>query len=315
MKILITGATGYIGSNLIKRLLNTQNEIYTIVRPSSKLNFINEIINKIDIFEYDKNIKNLTNYFNEINPDIVIHLASLFISEHKTENIDDLIESNITFGTHILEAMLKSGVKKIINTGTSWQHYNNEEYNPVCLYASTKEAFEKILEYYVESENFNAITLKLFDTYGPNDKRNKIINLLNKIAKTGETLDMSAGEQYLDLVYIDDVVEAYMKVIELIEKGNIKHKKYFVSSAKQISLKELVNLFEKINNIKLNINWGKRVYRKREVMKLYDKGDLVPDWKSDISIEKGLEKICKFSRGGGDFRLVFYFKYYLLYTN
>lgn len=316
-KILVTGATGYIGSNLIKRLLNMQNEIYIIVRPCSKLNLIEEVKDKIDIFEYNKETKNLINYFNKIKPDIVIHLASLFISEHKTENIDDLIESNIIFGTNILEAMLHSGTKKIINTGTSWQHYNNQEYNPTCLYAATKEAYEKILEYYVESENFNAITLKLFDTYGPKDTRNKIINLFEKISVTGQTLDMSAGEQYLDLVYIDDVIQSYIKSIELIEKKDIKHKKYFVSSGKQISLKDLSKIYEKVNNVKLNINWGKRIYRKREVMKPYNKGEMVPDWKATISIEKGLENINKIindkKAGGGGFLVGFFVSNYICY--
>ncbi len=291
-RVIITGATGYIGSNLAHKLVELNINVNIISRKSSNYNLIEDIKNKINIFEYDMEIDNLIEFFKNSQADIVFHLASLSIGQHTEQQIDDLINSNLLFSTHILEAMLQSNMKKIINTGTYWQNYENDNYNPTCLYAATKEAFEKILEYYVESENFNAITLKLFDTYGPNDPRNKIINLFNKIAKTGETLDMSGGEQYLDLVYIDDVIDGYIYAMNLLnEQKNIKHNKYFISSGEYIKLKDLAILYEEVNSIKLNINWGKRPYRNREVMKpiINNKLDLLIQ-NTKVNLKNGLQK-------------------------
>ncbi len=267
-KVIVTGATGYTGSKLVKELLNKGIQVSIIARKTSKYDLLEEVKDKIEIFEYDMNLEEMIKFIKKTNADIVFHIAAMIVSEHNSQQVSGLIQSNILFPTHILEAMKEAEIKNIVNTGTYWQNYIDENYNPVNLYAATKEAFEKILEYYVEAEGFKAITLKLFDTYGEDDPRPKIMNLFKKIAQTGEGLDMSGGEQYLDLVHIDDVIKAYLKAAEMLEEETeIKHKKYFVSSGKQIKLKDLAKKYEEENNVKLNINWGKRPYRKREVMK------------------------------------------------
>ena len=266
-RCLVTGATGFVGSNLCKKLIEQDWNITIICRKSSKLDNLEEIKNKINIFEYDNDLKNMIKFFKENKFEVVFHLASLFIAEHESKDVDNLLNSNIVFGTHLLEGMKESENKLLINTGTSWQHYNSEEYNPVDLYAATKEAFEKIIKYYIEAEEVRCITLKLFDTYGENDTRPKLINLLNKFADEGKELDMSLGEQKLDLVHIDIVTNTFIKAYELLKNNEeIRNEVYGVSSGKQISLREIVENFEKETGKKLKINWGARPYRRREVM-------------------------------------------------
>lgn len=266
-RCLVTGATGFVGSNLCKKLIEQDWNVTIICRKSSKLDNLEEIKNRINIFEYDNDLKNMIKFLKENKFEIVFHLASLFIAEHESKDVDNLLNSNIVFGTHLLEGMKESENKLLINTGTSWQNYNSEEYNPVDLYAATKEAFEKILKYYVEAEEVRCITLKLFDTYGENDTRPKLINLLNKFADEGKELDMSLGEQKLDLVHIDVVTNTFIKAYELLKNNEeIKNEVYGVSSGKQISLREIVENFERETGKKLKINWGARPYRKREVM-------------------------------------------------
>lgn len=113
-----------------------------------------------------------------INPDIVIHIASLTSVTHDYSTIENLLRSNIEFPTKLLEAMEVAGVKKFINTGTTWQNYNSADYEPVNLYAATKQAFEDILKYYIFAKGFSSITLRLFDTYGPNDTRKNLYHYL-----------------------------------------------------------------------------------------------------------------------------------------
>ena len=231
----------------------------------------------------------MVSFFKKIQPIGVFHLASKFIAEHKTEEVDTLINSNILFSTQLLEAMKEANVKNLINTGTSWQYYNNDDYNPVCLYAATKQAFEAIIEYYIQAGDFKVITLVLFDTYGENDTRPKLMNLLKKVATEGTALDMSAGEQQLSLVHIADVCRAFILAFEMLETQLInKHKHYAIISDEIYSLKEIVQIFERQTNKNLNITFGKRPYRKREVMKVWDKGEKLPNWKAEISLEEGI---------------------------
>ena len=291
-KVVITGSTGFVGSSLVKYLLKKKFKVAVIVRENSNLYNLKEILDDLKVFKYDNDLENLISFFNEYNPKLVFHLASNFKAEHEFNQVDSLVQSNISFGLHILEAMKETGVKHLINTGTSWQHYNNEDYNPVCLYAATKQAFESLIEYYVQAEGFRAITLKLFDTYGENDKRPKLINLLNKFADEKKELNMSLGNQPLNLVHINDVCNAFFIAgEELNQKDFIGHKKYAVSNEKYYKIKEVISLYEDVSGDKIDIIWGGRAYRKREVMVLWNKGKKLQKWTAKISLEEGLKRL------------------------
>ena len=142
-------------------------------------------------------------------PDVVVHLASLFLAQHNQNQVQALIDSNISFGALMLEAMIANSVFAFINTSSVWLHYNNEDYNPANLYASTKKAFSDVLRYYTEATPLKAITLELPDTYGPNDPRRKIVSILVESIQKREHISLTAGEQFLDLVHVDDIVDAF----------------------------------------------------------------------------------------------------------
>lgn len=232
----------------------------------------------------------------EAKPDVVFHLASLFLAQHESKDLVPLIQSNILFGSQLLEAMHANSVTNLINTGTSWQHYNNETYNPVCLYAATKQAFEDILIYYANACSIKSISLQLFDTYGPGDSRPKLFQLLANAASNQNKLSMSPGEQLLDLVYIDDVIEAYLCAERALNNMRQGHQIYAVSSAKSLSLREIVSEYERVSGIKLCIGWGERPYRPREVMNTWNTGASLPGWSPNISLAEGIRNCAIGSR-------------------
>lgn len=290
-KAIITGATGFVGSNICKYLIENNWVVSIISRPSSDYSNIDGILNNVEVFEYDGNIKKLIDYFSENKANVVFHLASLFIAEHKTNHINNLVDSNIKFGLHILEAMKESKTELIINAGTSWQHYHTNEYNPVNLYAATKQAFGSLIKYYTEAENIRAITLKLFDTYGESDTRPKLINLLHKFADENKKLNMSPGEQVLDLVHVDDVIRAFVKAYEFLSKNkSILFDQFGVATGRKVNLRDLIDIFEDVTNKKIDISWGGREYRKREVMELWEGYKLLPNWECIITLEEGLKR-------------------------
>lgn len=253
--------------NLAKELDQKKIEFCCLIRPASDRSFLD--LNNFKYFIDNGNIENLIAHMKSENYSGIIHLASLFISEHKNEQIDELINSNIIFGTKLVQAAVLCNVNWFINTGTFWQHFNGEQYNPVNLYAATKQAFENILKFYEETSNLMCTTLKLNDTYGDGDTRKKVFNLWEQISKSGETLEMSPGDQLIDIVHVKKVTDSFLKLIKLLSKADAKKqllKSYFVSSNNKISLKELAIRFEKENNTKLNIKWGAKPYRNREIM-------------------------------------------------
>lgn len=287
MKVLLTGATGFIGSELAHRLIAEGYEVAIVVRPESQLNILQAVLPRIQVHVYDGSYASLLHALEAAQPEVVIHVASLFLAQHKPEDVARLIDSNLNFPTHLLEAMSQLGIKRLINTGTSWQHYQNEAYNPVNLYAATKQAFEALLAYYVAAQGFKVITLKLFDTYGPGDTRPKLFSLLRKAARSGETLRMSPGEQLLDLVYIDDVLDAYLLAMARLPEVT-KAECYAVSNPARLSLRNLVRIYGEAVGRPLNVEWAGLPYRPREVLELWKGYEVVPGWRARVALAEGI---------------------------
>ncbi|HEY6192834.1 MAG TPA: NAD(P)-dependent oxidoreductase [Bacteroidota bacterium] len=290
---LLTGATGFVGSNLTRFLVREGWRVHVLLRSElPEFSSLSEVFGKLHPHYYDGSTGSVLQCFEEAEPDIVFHLSSLYLAQHKPQDIIPLIQSNILLGAQVLEGMAGSRTRLLVNAGTSWQHYNDEEYNPVCLYAATKEAFEAILTYYVEAHGVRAITLKLFDTFGPNDRRKKLFHLLRNAAAGGEQLAMSPGKQLLDLVYIDDVVQAFAVAGKRLRDGKVKgSESYALSSGNPVTLKSIAGLYGRIAKKKLNILWGGRPYRDREVMVPWTKGKKLPDWSPTVTLEEGIRKL------------------------
>lgn len=294
-KALVTGAPGFIGSNLVRGLINDNWHVSVVIREESSLEQLRDVIDQISIYSYDGTVGKMIQIMSIIEPNIVFHLASLFLVDHKPTDIDALIQSNILLGTHLLEAMANCGVTNLINTGTSWQHFENQEYNPVCLYAATKQAYEAIVSYYVQVKNLKVITLKLYDTYGTNDPRPKLLALLKKLIRTSDTIEMSGGDQRLNLVHINDVIKAYLISADRLLDNQVSNSEtYAVSANELLSLKQLVVIIEEITGTRLSIEWGGRPYRDREVMEPWNNGNKLPNWEPIIDIRNGLRDYFSF---------------------
>ncbi len=292
--ILLTGSGGFIGGRLKDRLTNAGADVHHLVRATSGSDREHLIAG-----EGLAAVEHLEETLRTVQPDLVIHLASLFLAQHTSADIDRLIDSNVRLGLRLLEAMDRAGIRRIINTGTFWQHFEDSDYDPVNLYAATKQAFEDILLYYANARGFSCATLQLYDTYGPGDTRAKVLALLERTAHEGSHLAMSEGEQLLDLVHVDDVCAAFeLCAARILEDKTRGHEVYAVSSGNPMRLRDIVELFQEISGRSLDIGWGERPYRPREVMRPFSRGKAVPGWKPAVSLRTGLtEFLNKPERG------------------
>lgn len=293
-RCVITGATGYIGSHLAKHLLSLGWEVHAITRAGSSHALLEDVKDDITLFEYSGDITSLAAYFRQVQPEVVFHLAASVLTSYLPGQIPALVQGNVQFGTEVLEAMRQCSSRLFVNTGTYWQNYNSAEYNPVDLYAATKEAFEKILKYYVEAHQFRAVTLRLYDVYGEDDKRPKLLNLLKAIAGTEKVIDISPGEQYLDMVHISDVCAAYVKAYEwLVAHPMVRNETYGVYTNQEIQLKEMIALFARILGKDIHVNIGGKTYKSREVMNPMKPYACLPNWHYRINVKDGLKLFDK----------------------
>lgn len=245
MKFLVTGANGYIGSNLTRKLLLEGHSVNVLLRPGSKPNNIygnedkdNKLFEKLSIdYYYSNDYSSLEHPVK--NADAIIHLAALYTLKNDFKSVTDLIESNILYSTQLFQNAKKFNPNiGIVSTSTFSSLNEKHNYDPTSLYAATKTSVEKIAKAF----DLKIIFLRLGDTYGPNDWRPKVHNLLkNTLEKDENFIIRTNGKQKINLTHVDDVLNGLIEAsLQLKNKDTSFYEIYdFFYPKNQISLKKI----------------------------------------------------------------------------
>ena len=270
-KVLVTGGTGFIGSCLVRELLALDAQVSILTRRDKQTSDLN-----VEFIIYDQ--VTIIDKLKETSFDIIFHLASKVGYSHGEHEISSYIDANITLGTQILEYIkVYSPLTIFINTGSFWEHQNGErEVDPLNLYACTKVSFQEILSYYSKNFNIKSLTLKLFDVYSLVDTRSKLINLI--IDK--KELDVTDGNQFVDFVHIDDVVNAFITATKFADSNSPK---YSAASGNPIQLKELFSFFNSHQSNRFKLNVGAKIQTMKTIKKPYS-GNILPAWKTTRNV-------------------------------
>lgn len=291
---LITGATGFIGGILARSLLENGWAVSLVLREGSDTSSIQDILDESTVHLYDGLGERLVDVMVKVRPDVVFHLASLVLVQHQTADIPSLISSNILFGTQLLDAMVKASVGNIVVASTLWQFSGKDERQAVNLYAATKQSFESIIDYYHDAFGISAVSLILADTYGVGDNRPKLINFLIKSLGDPAELNMSPGDQIIDISHVRDVAKSFelagLKLYESSESVRLSR----AVCGTRLTVKQLVAAVEKIGGRKINAVFGGRPYRTREILRPAQLLEFEPDWKK-IDLNEGIRELIKAS--------------------
>ena len=297
MKAVVTGGTGYIGGKLCQHLGSVGWETIALVRKAPGGQDPSRRPSGARTEMTDFSIADLSRVIGGFRPDAVFHLATCYVTEHKPGDVDRMLEANVVLPARIAEVSAQARVKALVVAGSAWQKYHIDGYSPAVLHSATKQACWDLLRYWTESASFSAASLLIHDTYGEDDPRRKLFSILRGQVGAAAPLDMSPGEQKLDYVHVGDLVLGFELAARwLLEQPPGTLCEFNAGTGVSYSLREIVALFERAYGARLNINFGGRRYRPREVMYPWTGGAGIPGWSPGISLPEGIERMSEWDR-------------------
>ena len=283
--ILLSGSTGFLGSHLLRKLLEKKYKVVILKRSFSKTLRIKKYLKHVTTYNIDN--LSLEKIFIENKIDIVLHLACNYGKNDQDDS--DLIETNMLFGIKILKYAECYGAKLFINLDTLLP-------KNLGKYALSKSFFRDWLYQY--SGELKIVNLRVEYIYGPNDSLEKLIPFVIKNINDREpTINLTSGKQKRDFIYVDDVIDAVCFILFKFENFEIFNE-FEIGTGKSTSirkmLKMLVNEFEKRFGVtNTSLNFGKVPGRKNEPMEIQACTQKINDlgWKPQIELADGLGKV------------------------
>ena len=271
-KVLITGAAGFIGSQLTQRLIREGFEVGIIKRVNSDTWRIKDLSDKIVAYDVDlRDTQDVSKAVSHFRPDVIFHLATYYAVEHKPQEIPLMIDTNVLGSVNLLEASKDAMVKLFVNTSSCFVYRESEnklreedDLSPLNLYALTKLQAEQACSFYAEKYGLKTITFRLFPPYGPADHERRLIPYVIKSLLNGERLKLTTGKQRWDFVYVGDIVDAYFKLLSVPELPQ-KHEIFNIGTGNADSVREVVSRIKEIVGGELEPEWGAIPHRKNEV--------------------------------------------------
>jgi len=294
-KILITGATGFIGYHLAKYCLKLNWSVTSI---STKKPIKTRKLKNVEYLICDLYNKNKLNKKLSLDFDYVVNLAGYV--DHS--NRDRIIKSHYIGCKNLSTILLNTKIKKFIQVGSSIEYgkirspqleNKNNKQRTFSAYGEAKLKSTKFLLNLSKKFNFPVTVIRLYLVYGPYQDINRVIPITILNAIKNKKFDCSNGLQLRDFTYIEDVIEAIIKTLKNRQStGQIIN----IGQGKPVSIKRVINkICELLNSGKPQ--FGKIDLRKDEIMKLYPnilKAKKILNWKPRISLENGLKKTIKF---------------------
>ncbi len=323
--ILITGAAGFIGFSLCKRLmqenfnligLDNLNNYYDISLKQARLNYLKEANQNFIFYKVDiEDINNIDKIFQRHNPEIVFNLAAQAGVRYSIENPRSFISTNIQGFLNILEACKKNNIEHLIYASSSSVYGGNTQLpysennivdHPVSIYAASKKANELIAHSYSHLYSIPCTGLRFFTVYGPWGRPDMSYFLFTKAILTGETIDIfNYGEMARDFTYIDDICESLKRIMNkppsgekyfnmnnpLISSSWAPHRIFNIGNSQSINLMEFISTIEDQLGQKATKNF--LPMQPGDVKQTLADTSLLEDWigyKPSTSIKEGVKE-------------------------
>ena len=295
--ILITGAAGFIGSNLARYFVKRGINVNIIIKKSSNLYRLTDIINKLNVYYADiGDQKKIKTIIKKIKPKTIFHFATH--GAYSDQNDLNKIKKTILDSTfNLINECKKYKFRVFINSGSSSEYgFKNKAMSekdllePNSYYSVFKSSSTLYCQYESIKSNLNITTIRPFHIYGPYERNSRLIPTLIRNMTNKKKVKLVSPKISRDLVYIDDAINFYLLVAK---KYNLRGQIFNLASGKKTSIKRIYNLLKKITNYNQKNQWGSMKNRYWDQNIWYANTSLVLNklnWKPKVTLKKGLEK-------------------------
>ncbi|HEX8965187.1 MAG TPA: NAD-dependent epimerase/dehydratase family protein [Patescibacteria group bacterium] len=297
---LVTGATGFVGSHLVKRLINEKYTVHVLVRESSDTSKIKDVLPKVYVHIVSLEDKQkLTESVSKIKPAYIFHLATNGLFSGIEKPFKEILKTNVLGTINLIEACNNIPYKCFVNTGSSSEYGEKEKImteTDVCFpqssYALSKLTATLFCVKTAKENKKPIVTLRLFSPFGANDDNRRLIPYVIQNAKENKPISLSSPDSVRDYIYIKDVVDAYLACIKNAKKisGEIIN----IGSGKEYSIKEIVAAITSLTNSKSKIAWNSNKNKRFESTHWQAnirKAKKLLDWTPKYSFKQGLKEI------------------------
>lgn len=295
--VLVTGADGFIGSHLTRRLVKEGADVFVFAIGNENIKDISDRIKSynIDITRF-KDVKKI---IDKIQPEKIYHLAACTDVRRLLILVDKMVQINLQGTLNLLNA-LDGRYDCFVNTGTCEEYGNgltpfkeNQLPRPVSPYSASKASATMFCHMYYKSLGHRIVTLRPPVIYGPNERSDMLIPQVILSCLKNQTFKMTKGEQTRDFIYVDDVVEAYIKASTTERAiGEVIN----IGSGKEYKIIDVVKKIVKMMESPIKIDTGAMPYRPGEIMHFYSsniKAKKILGWYPRVDLDEGLRRTIK----------------------
>lgn len=313
-RAIVTGATGFVGANLARRLLSDGHEVHLLVRPGYNPWRIKGIHDDVRIHQCSLiDFNQLKGTVGAIRADWIFHLA--VHGAYSSQNDQwQMVETNIQGTVNLVEACVCAGFEAFVNTGSSSEYgfkdhapAENECLEPNSYYAVTKAAATMYCRYTAYSRDVHLPTLRLYSVYGPYEEPTRLIPTLVVRGLEGQLPPLADPTIARDYVYVDDVSTAYLLAATVTpqEPGAV----YNVGTGIQTTLREVVEVARQAMHIPVEPQWGTMPDRKWDTtVWVADnrkiRGEL--GWQPHYSFADGFQQTAEWLRSDASIQILYH---------
>lgn len=264
MRVLLTGATGFLGSHLLKKFVKSKYEVVVLKRSTSNLWRIKDVIDKVKCYDIDQ-IDLRQVFEKEPNIDSIVHAATCY---GRGEEIStDIVQTNLLFPLELMELAVKYGCPVFFNTDTFFAKSTNKQYQYLNSYTLSKKQFLEWGKDFAAQKKIRFYNLILEHVYGENDNPDKFIPMvIDQCIKNVDHLDLTPGEQKRDFIYVGDVVQIYDFLLQNAEIRKSYYEEFDIGTGNSIEIKEAVKIIKATTQSQTILNFGSINYRDGEIM-------------------------------------------------